>query len=307
MAKEFKTYEELRALLESRGVETDDGTIPALKRESYYAVVNGYKGPFLDRDAMQSCDHDVFSTGTRFEWIYALFMFDRDLRAVTFKYLQRAEAIMRSATVHAFCEAHPEPDAYLKRESYCKADDFLTPKGFRGNRARLHEKNLAQLLRRLKGKALPDSPKPAIDHYMRSYGFVPLWVLSKDMTFGNLHHFYQLLERPVQKRACRLVLEASEAPERMIMQPHDLLRYYSVLVEFRNLCAHDERLYCAKVGKSRDIDYSQMGTCLLNVIQQEQFEFFLEEIMECFRTYGRDLKVVDMDSLLSDMGFKLEK
>ena len=104
-----------------------------------------------------------------------------------------------------------------------------------------------------------------------------------------------------------LSLAASEAPERMIMQPHDLLRYYSVLVEFRNLCAHDERLYCAKVGKSRDIDYSQMGTCLLNVIQQEQFEFFLEEIMECFRTYGRDLKVVDMDSLLSDMGFKLEK
>ena len=27
--------------------------------------------------------------------------------------------------------------------------------------------------------------------------------------------------------------------------PHDVLRAYDVLVYFRNLCAHDERLYCA--------------------------------------------------------------
>lgn len=52
MAKEFKTYKELTTLLASRGVEVDETTPSVLKRESYYAIINGYKDPFLDRKAM---------------------------------------------------------------------------------------------------------------------------------------------------------------------------------------------------------------------------------------------------------------
>ncbi len=37
--------------------------------------------------------------------------------------------------------------------------------------------------------------------------------------------------------------------------PHEVLRAYDVLTHFRNLCAHDERLYCAKVGND---DYATM-------------------------------------------------
>ena len=43
MAKEFKTIDELIDLLESRNVITDENTKTQLMRESYYAVVNGYK------------------------------------------------------------------------------------------------------------------------------------------------------------------------------------------------------------------------------------------------------------------------
>lgn len=45
MAKEFKTFAQLIELLESRGVATDASTTDCLRRESYYAVVNGYKVP----------------------------------------------------------------------------------------------------------------------------------------------------------------------------------------------------------------------------------------------------------------------
>lgn len=43
LAKEFKTIDELVSLLESRNVITDENTRIQLTRESYYAVVNGYK------------------------------------------------------------------------------------------------------------------------------------------------------------------------------------------------------------------------------------------------------------------------
>lgn len=46
MSKEFKTIDELVAILESRGVLTDERTPRILQRESYYAIVNGYKEPF---------------------------------------------------------------------------------------------------------------------------------------------------------------------------------------------------------------------------------------------------------------------
>ena len=63
MAKEFKTIEELVALLDSRNVVTDQTTAGVLARESYYAIVNGYKNPFLDRDAMRSAANDVYRPG----------------------------------------------------------------------------------------------------------------------------------------------------------------------------------------------------------------------------------------------------
>ncbi len=53
MPKDFKTYDELITLLESRNVMTNEHTKVQLMRESYYAIVNGYKDPFLDTKAME--------------------------------------------------------------------------------------------------------------------------------------------------------------------------------------------------------------------------------------------------------------
>ena len=90
MAITFRTIEELIEILESRGVKTDEDTARAIERESYYAIVNGYKKPFLDTEKMTESSDDVYKEDTEFRWIYDLFMFDRDLRSITFKYLTRA-------------------------------------------------------------------------------------------------------------------------------------------------------------------------------------------------------------------------
>ncbi len=71
------------------------------------------------------------------------------------------------------------------------------------------------------------------------------------MTFGNASHFYQLCERTVQNEACRIISQDAESSRRI--SPRELLRAFSVLVGYRNICAHDERLYCANVkGASFD-------------------------------------------------------
>lgn len=84
---------------------------------------------------------------------------------------------------------------------------------------------------------------------MTSYGEVPLWVLANDLTFGNMSHFFQLMKRGDQNAVCKCLFETTlRSKNEKRITPHDVLRAYDVLTHFRNLCAHDERLYCARVG-----------------------------------------------------------
>lgn len=250
MVKGFKTHGELVALMESRGITTDSKTIGIIKRESYYAIINGYKSPFLDREAMQHTAEDVYREGTTFSQIYELFLFDRDMRSLIFPYLTRVESILKNAVVYSFCERNTSPTAYLDRENYTTAKDMLFPKTFAGSKRDEHRKNLATLMKILNGKlAINKRTRPFVKHYLEAYGMVPLWVLQNDLTFGNMEHFYQLQKRGVQNDACKIVGEVSGNSQRIT--PHDLLRVFGVLVEFRNMCAHDERIYCAEVKGAR--------------------------------------------------------
>lgn len=259
MAKEFKTIDELVTLLESRGVETDPDTAGILRRESYYAVVNGYKEPFLDREAMQASPSDVFRPGTTFKQLYDLYLFDRELRATVLPFLMEAESYLKNAVVYAFCERNRDVDAYLDRSAYASSSEMLFPRGFRGDRRKERDRRLADLMARLNGKlAITGGTRPFVRHYLETYGSVPLWVLQNDMTFGNIQHFYQLQKRGVQNAACRIVEEQGGRR----LKARELLDVISVLVGFRNICAHGDRMYCAEV-KGRRADTMFDGLALV--------------------------------------------
>lgn len=282
MAKEFKTIDQLVGLLESRGVRTDGETATALARESYYAIVNGYKDPFLDRVAMQARSDDVFIEGTTFRMIYDLFLFDRAMRNALLPSLIKAESVLKNATVYAFCERHRDPAAYLDRANYVSAKDMLFPERFRGNRRAAHAKNLNDLTSRLNEKLrITGGTRPFIRHYLESYGMVPLWVLQNDLTFGNMSHFYQLQTRGVQNAACKIV--ANSTGNGRPIGARKLLDIYDVLVDYRNICAHDDRLYCAH-PKGRYL--SNAYKALEVVLTQGEAEELAREIERVHAEYG---------------------
>lgn len=306
--KSFKTIDELVALLESRGVITDEWTPLAIERESYYAIVNGYKDPFLDKQAMVHTHQDVYLSGTQFEWIYNLFMFDRELRAMTFRYLARAEAIMKSAIIYNFCEKHQGVEDYKNASCYVLPDNMLVPKGWKGNKNRLHEKNLNKLMKMFEKKTSRYSQRLFVRHYAQHHGYVPLWVVSNDMTFGNVSNFYQLQTKDVQNSACKTILHSTGKDYGPgVLTPDTLLSAFSVLVDYRNLCAHDERLYCAKVGRDRSQTFTHMLFFLMLILPESSFEEFLRDIAALFESYGDDLHIVTREDLLKDMGMKLQK
>lgn len=67
-AKPFKSVDDQIELLESRGVVFKDKQRAArfLLRENYYAVVNGYKDAFIDKQETNIAGEDRYRIGTTF-------------------------------------------------------------------------------------------------------------------------------------------------------------------------------------------------------------------------------------------------
>ncbi len=299
--KEFKTIAEQISILESRGMHVGRDAAAALLRENYYSVINGYKDPFLDKEAMQSSADDVYVEGSNFEWVFSLFQFDRELRQITFSYLIQAEAALKTATVYAFCESHRGCSDYLNRSSFCSAKDMLTPKAFKGNRASLHSSSMNKLMGILNRKlVVGPATRPFVAHYIASYGEVPLWVLSNDLTFGNMSHFFQLMKRGDQNSACKNLFKTTlRAKGDKRITPHEVLRTYDILTHFRNLCAHDERLYCAKVGND---DYAAMLKLMEIALPHDVVRSMKKDIERLLQKYSNELNVITAQSLRNRLG-----
>ena len=105
------------ALLERRGLSFADKSRAEefLLRENYYAVVNGYKDAFIDRQATNLAHDDRYAQGTSFEDLMLIYTFDKSLRAETIRVLLDAETCMKTDTIYAFCNVFRGADDYLVR------------------------------------------------------------------------------------------------------------------------------------------------------------------------------------------------
>lgn len=144
-----------------------------------------------------------------------------------------------------------------------------------------HSKRLTDLINILNDKVTDEQRmRPFVKHYLNKYGAVPLWVLQNDLTFGNVSHFYQLQKRGVQNAACKLVSQTSNRKQRL--ESIMLLRVIQVLSGFRNICAHDERLYCAVVRGAR---FSDLYSLLCRVLPDDETKAMLDELGRLVGSY----------------------
>ena len=280
--KPFKSIEEQVELLQSRGVKIDSTTAGILMREGYYSVVNGYKGPFIDEERTKEAGEDRYRPGTSFDDIYGVFAFDRDLRELTFHHLLRIEALLRTVSCYTFAERHPECSSYLDRGS------FATQKEYR----ELGLSNYARNMTRLQAtfnNALENPRNEAVEHYLHEYGEVPIWVLANTLSFGAIEHFFNLMSREDQNLICRRIVQMTDSPGHLA--PISARRAIDVLVKFRNICAHDERLYCARVDKRNPVDYfgcvSYASKSKLDIIRRYRSNTFylIKRIIRYYSNY----------------------
>jgi len=224
MNKIFKTLDEQVAIMKEKGliVEDDYFAKEVLLRENYF-FLNGYRTLF-----MKSPTEKKFVVGASFSELYGMFNFDRQLRNILFKNLLIIENNLKSIL------------SYQLSKSYgIRENDYLNPDNF--NQAPERKRQVNDLLSKMKRQIRANADShTATSHYQSHYGYIPLWIAVKVLSFGIVSELYIILKSRDQQDVAELFKVDAE----------DLVTYLPILSNFRNLCAHEEVLFDHRVQRN---------------------------------------------------------
>ena len=221
--KIFKSYDEQLEILRSRGLVVSDEAKNILKKENYYNVINGYKDLFIDT----SIPDETYKEDANFSEIFALYEFDRALRFIFLRRLLKIETHIKSIISYKFSEKYGH-------DNYLKLDNFDPH-----NKQNKKLQNIMQVISTFQRSISEQSGRHnAVTHYVTEHGYVPLWVLVNVLTFGNISKFYGVLK----------LQDRQAIAKEFRIQENVFKSYLKLISVFRNICAHDERLYNTKLG-----------------------------------------------------------
>lgn len=296
--KRFKSLDEQIEILKHRGLVINDENYAkkVLLRENYF-FLNGYRHLFL-----KTHNDDYFLAGTTFEELYSLFLFDRSFRNIIFKNLLVIENNLKSIISYQ-----------LSKKYGYKEKDYLKPKNFTGDPAKVKQVN--DLLQKMKRQIrINGSQHSATLHYISNYGYIPLWILVKVLSFGIVCEMVSILKREDQQ-----VLAGIYG-----IDIDEFITYLPILSNYRNLCAHEDILFENKTQKliedtfyhnflkinkmDGEYIYGKNDIFALIIIMKQMldnddFINMVEEIKNSLNNLAYNLHTIDIGKVLDRMGF----
>lgn len=246
MSKPFKSLDSLLRLMRKRNITIEKGTEGSrvkriLARDNYYSIINGYKDIFLDINATVNSGDDYYITGTTFFQIYGLYCFDRNLRIILLKALLQAEQNICTKVSYRFSEVHTSEFSHLNVNNFSKTN---LPKA-------------TELVSKLSNATQRNARHTMFSHYLTTHQDLPLWVLVTKLTFGEITNFYKLITPNIQEKILEDIHKEYTTEYRIpITNPTSTLipifsEILDVLVGYRNVCAHGDRLYNHRITGSK--------------------------------------------------------
>ena len=221
--KEFKTLDEQLGIFKSKGLTINDEEEARniLLKENYF-FINGYR-----RVLMVSSKEKKFVKGATFDELYAIFMFDRELRNILFKNLLIIENNIKSIISYKLSIKYG-----YKEKNYLKESNFTTDNK--------DKRRVSDVINKMKRQIRVNSQNhSATLHYITNYGYIPLWVLVKVLSFGLINELYGILKPEDQK----------EIADLYGIEMEDMEIYLSLLANYRNLCAHEDIVFDHRTQK----------------------------------------------------------
>lgn len=298
--KRFKTLDEQIEIFKHKGLIISDEKYAkeVLLRENYF-FLNGYRHLFF-----KSSQDKSFIKGTRFEEMYSLFLFDRSFRNILFKYLLVIENNLKSITSYQLSKKY----GYRERD-YLKAKNFTQIPD--------RQRQVNDLLKKMKRQIrVNGSQHSATSHYATNYGYIPLWILVKVLSFGIVSEMISILKPEDQH----------DISDIYGIDTNEFIDYLPLLANYRNLCAHEDILYENKTQKviddtiyhkllniPRDEEGYKCGKndlfALIIIMKQmlshNEFKNMILELEHVVQTLNYNLTTIKIDKVLNRMGFPL--
>lgn len=236
--KPFKTLRQQLTILRNRNLLITDGSkaMRILEKEGYYNIINGYKDIFLDDSATITTGDDRYKSGTTFDHIYALYDFDRNLRWILIKYILKMETSIKTKIAYIFSETYRQNFSYLDINNFDSSNPQKTTK------------LIAAISNVIKNNS-ERTRGGQIYHYLNKYKELPLWVLIKKMTLGETYHFFDALQTSMKADVVKNCIKEYERTYSICLSPQIqnttavLTNVFRFINQFRNICAHEERLF----------------------------------------------------------------
>lgn len=300
MNKIFKTLDEQVAILQNKGliIEDVEATKEILLRENYF-FINGYRMLF-----MKSNYDKTFVTGASFHELYAVFNFDRQVRNILFKNILIIENNLKSIISY-----------YLSKTYGIKENDYLNPNNF--NNTPDKRRQINDLIQKMKRQIRSNIDNhTATSHYSSHYGYIPLWIAVKVLSFGIVSELYLIL-KPDDEKAIADFFGTNK---------DDLATYLPILSNYRNLCAHEEISFDHRVQRKindtrfhQKLDIPKMDNeyiygkddlfaliiILKQMLRKEDFNLLIKELDYEIQVLNGKLKSISIGKVLDKMGFPI--
>ena len=154
----------------------------------------------------------------------------------------------------------------------------------------------------------------ATSHYINKYGYIPLWILVKVLSFGLINELYGILKEEDRK----------EIADIYGLDPETLKVYLSLLANYRNLCAHEDIVYEHRTQVSiPDTIYHErlniekyegeyvkgkndmfaVVIMFKTLLSKSKFSDFMDEVNRAIKVFDKNVGIIENDVLLERMGF----
>lgn len=300
MPKIFLNYDQqIEKLMNEKNLRIDNVEYAKdiLRQTSYYSLIGGYKDVFKNPTTKK------YKDGTRFEDIVELYYFDESLRQLFLRYLIKVENEIKSQISYYFTEKNGENQKeYLTTANY----NYV---------GRKNQRDIDRLLKILEGYVTKPTEYHYINHAQKKYGNVPLWVLTNALTFGNISKMYMLLPQDIQIKVSKNFPCVNEK---------QMISILTVMVKFRNVCAHGERLFTYRTADSipdlpihNKLGIIQKGTQYANgkndlfsvvialryLLNEKWYKEFIKELKHLIDNYLKKFGSIAEQELYNKMGF----
>lgn len=302
MNKEFKTIEEQIDILKERNLIVNEERAKEIFRDNnYYYLINGYKDLYIDENS----EEEKYKEGATLEEIFALYRFDSELRNAFLKYILKIERRMDTYIAYEFSKQYGE-------QNYLIGANF-------NNNSKITDSRIKSLIADINSNISTQirNGNKMLSHYITQYGYIPLWVLIRIITFGQISKFYDLMKQQDQNKVAK----------KFGVKEKELKTYIHNLAIIRNICAHDEKLYDIRLKNTimKNEIHKKLNLTLQNgqytngfkdlfsiviilkvLLNEEEFNEFYSMIIDEIKKLANEIKSIEFSKVLDKMGFVVD-